>query len=76
MIEVYYKMNKYNVQTMTQKELHDYVLTHREDKEAFYAYIDKLNAEGNWVEMSPVESIEDLENNLYLIKHFRNKPEQ
>lgn len=60
---------------MTKKELHNYVLAHREDKEAFHAYVDKLNAEGNWVEMAPVESMEDLENNLELIKHFRNNSE-
>ena len=65
-------MSKQNYQTMTQKELHDYVLAHREDKEAFHAYVDKLNAEGDWIEMSPVESMEDLENNPELIQHFRN----
>ncbi|MDY6901489.1 MAG: hypothetical protein SWZ49_25940, partial [Cyanobacteriota bacterium] len=61
--------------TMTKKELHSYVLTHREDKEAFHAYVDKLNAEGNWVEMAPVKSMKDLENNLELIKRFRNNSE-
>lgn len=69
-------MSKQNVQTMTQKELHNYVLTHREDIEAFHAYVDKLNAEGNWVEMPPLQSMEDLENNPELIKHFRKKSEQ
>jgi hypothetical protein len=54
---------------------HDYVLTHREDKEAFHAYVDKLNAEGNWVEMPPLQSMEDLENNPELIKHFHNNSE-
>lgn len=65
-------MSKQNFKTMTQKELHDYVLAHREDIEAFHAYVDKLNAEGNWVEMSPLQSMEDLENNPKLIEHFRN----
>ncbi len=31
-------MNKPNFATMSQKELHDYFLTHRDDREAFYAY--------------------------------------
>ena len=65
-------MSKLKYQTMTQKELRDYVLTHREDVEAFHAYVDKLNAEGNWVEMAPVESMEELENNPELIQHFRD----
>jgi len=28
------------------ERLHDYFLAHRDDQEAFYAYIDKLHAEG------------------------------
>lgn len=69
-------MSKQNFQAMTQKELHDYVLAHREEKEAFHAYVDKLNAEGNWIQMPPLQSMEDLENNPELIEHFRNKSEQ
>ncbi|MEM1394056.1 MAG: hypothetical protein AAGG00_12325 [Cyanobacteria bacterium P01_H01_bin.150] len=68
-------MSKQKYQTMTQKELRDYVLAHREDKEAFHAYIDKLNTEGDWIEMAPVKSMEDLENNPELIKHFRGNPD-
>lgn len=68
-------MSKQKYQTMTQKELRNYVLAHREDKEAFHAYVDKLNAEGDWIEMAPVESMEDLENNPELIEHFRNNSE-
>ncbi|MDJ0557207.1 MAG: hypothetical protein QNJ68_22735 [Microcoleaceae cyanobacterium MO_207.B10] len=55
-------MNQPNFQVMTQKELQDYFLAHREDKAAFYAYIEKLNAEGNWIEMPPLKSLDDLEN--------------
>ncbi len=32
-------MKKPNFQAMSQKELHNYVLSHREEKEAFYAYV-------------------------------------
>ena len=53
-------MNKPNFATMSQKELHDYFMTHRDDQEAFYAYIDKLHREGNWVEMPPLKSLDDL----------------
>lgn len=35
------RMSKQDYQTMTQKELRNYVLAHREDKEAFHAYVDK-----------------------------------
>ncbi|MEH1838788.1 MAG: hypothetical protein V7L20_08465 [Nostoc sp.] len=55
-------MSKPNFHAMSQKELHDYVLAHREDQEAFYAYVDKLHLEGNWIEMPPLESEQDLEN--------------
>jgi pyoverdine/dityrosine biosynthesis protein Dit1 len=54
-------MSMLNFQTMSRKELHNYVLTHREDQDAFYAYVDKLHNEGNWVEMPAVDSVEDLE---------------
>ena len=35
-------MSKPNFQGMSQKELRDYFLTHRDDREAFYAYIDSV----------------------------------
>ncbi|OLP19773.1 hypothetical protein BST81_04365 [Leptolyngbya sp. 'hensonii'] len=54
-------MSQPNFQTMNQQELHHYVLAHREDQEAFYAYVDKLHETGNWIEMPPVESVQDLE---------------
>lgn len=56
---------------MSQKELHDYFLAHRDDQEAFYAYIDKLHAEGNWIEMPPLESLQDLENYPEFTERFR-----
>ncbi|MGA9379616.1 MAG: hypothetical protein WBV73_12685 [Phormidium sp.] len=65
-------MNKHNFQAMSRKQLHDYVLTHREDQEAFYAYVDKLHAEGNWIEMPALESLEDIENYPEFTKRFRN----
>jgi hypothetical protein len=55
-------MSQINYRQMNQKELRDYVLTHREDEAAFYAYVDLLHAEGNWVEMPALESEQDLEN--------------
>lgn len=54
-------MNKPDFQAMSQKELHHYMLAHRDDQDAFYAYVDRLHKEGNWIEMPPVDSVEDLE---------------
>nr|WP_041429219.1 hypothetical protein [Synechococcus sp. PCC 7502] len=56
---------------MSRKELHSYVLDHREDQEAFYIYVDKLHAEANWVEMPAVESLEDLEKYPEFTRHFQ-----
>ncbi|MGV2387569.1 MAG UNVERIFIED_CONTAM: hypothetical protein LVR29_02090 [Microcystis novacekii LVE1205-3] len=40
------KMNqKPNFKTMTSQELKSYVLSHRDDDKAFYAYVDKVNEE-------------------------------
>jgi hypothetical protein len=61
---------------MSQKELHNYVLTHREDLEAFNAYVDKLHAEGNWIEMPPLQSEQDLENYPEFIDRIRNNSQK
>jgi len=65
-------MSQPNFQSMSQKELQRYVLSHREDQGAFYAYIDKLNAEAKWVEMPPLSSVEDMENHPEFVHRFRN----
>ncbi|MFM6202728.1 MAG: DUF6887 family protein, partial [Dolichospermum sp.] len=36
-------MSRPNFQDMSTKELRAYVLSHRDDQEAFYIYVDKLN---------------------------------
>jgi pyoverdine/dityrosine biosynthesis protein Dit1 len=64
-------MSKPDFQAMTQKELHQYVLAHRDDQEAFYAYVDKLHAEGNWIEMPGVDSVQDLEKITEFSSRFR-----
>ena len=70
-----HRLNRPNFQAMSQKDLQDYVLAHRDDREAFYAYIDKLHAEGNWIEMPPLESLQDLENYPEFTERFRNDSE-
>jgi pyoverdine/dityrosine biosynthesis protein Dit1 len=66
-------MSKPNFQTMSQKELHRYVLDHREDQDAFYAYVDKLHEEGNWIEMPAVDSVQDLEKYPEFTSRFRTE---
>ncbi|WP_416360998.1 DUF6887 family protein [Microcoleus sp. FACHB-672] len=41
---------------MSQKDLHDYVLAHRDNKKAFYAYVKKIHKEVNWIEIPALES--------------------
>ncbi|MEO1521271.1 MAG: hypothetical protein AAFU78_10895 [Cyanobacteria bacterium J06633_2] len=42
-------MSNPNFQAMSLKDLQAYVLSHRDDQEVFYAYVDKLHAEADWV---------------------------
>lgn len=65
-------MSKPNFQSMSQKDLHDYVMAHRDEQEAFYAYVDKLHSEANWIEMPAMESLQDLENYPEFTKRFCN----
>ncbi|ELR97845.1 hypothetical protein [Gloeocapsa sp. PCC 73106] len=65
-------MNKPNFNTMSQKELRDYFLTHRDETDAFYAYVDRLHAEGNWIEMPPLQSLEDINNYPDFVRRFQD----
>ena len=62
---------KPNFKTITLKELRDYVLKHQDDNEAFYAYMDKYRAEGNWVKMPPLSSIDELDNYPEFLEKIR-----
>jgi hypothetical protein len=53
---------KLNFQMMSKKELRAYVLNHRDDEEAFYAYMDKLHTEENRIKHPPVDFFDELEN--------------
>lgn len=48
-------MNKPNFQAMNKQELRAYVLAHREDDEAFYAFVDKLHEYIAAIEAAVVE---------------------
>jgi hypothetical protein len=68
-------MSQPNFQAMGQKELHNYVLAHRNDQTAFYAYVDRLHAEGNWIEMPAVDSVQELEQYPEFTDRFRRDAE-
>ena len=67
---------KPNFQAMSRKELRVYVLEHRDDDEAFYAYRDKSKAEGKWVKHPPLKSIDDLENYPEFLEKIRKEGEK
>ena len=70
------KMNKKpDFQGMTSQELKSYVLSHRDDDEAFYAYIDKINKRQDRVVYPPLNSLEDMEKYPEFIEQLRqNSP--
>ncbi|XGV95724.1 MAG: hypothetical protein ACAF41_23650 [Leptolyngbya sp. BL-A-14] len=55
-------MMKPDFSAMTRKELRAYLLTHRDDRDAFYAYVDRSEVEANWIELPPVQSMDELKN--------------
>ena len=52
------------------------MLDHRDDDEAFYAYVDRSKAEGKWVKMPPLKSIEDLNNYPEFLESIRKDGEK
>lgn len=67
---------KPDFQSMSRKELRAYVLEHRDDNEAFYAYRDKFKAEVKKVKYPPLKSIDDLENYPEVIEKMRQEGEK
>jgi hypothetical protein len=53
-------MSKPDFNTMNLKELRKYVLSHREDDEAFYTFVDRVDKEKTWKTYPPMESVEDM----------------
>jgi len=68
-------MSKPDFKAMNGKDLHAYILAHRDDQEAFYTYVDKLHAEATWVEMPALQSAEELENYPEFLEHLRRNSE-
>lgn len=65
---------KPNFKEMSRKELRAYVLSHRDDDEAFYAFVDKVNEDPNRVKHPPLKSIEDLQNYPEFLEKLRKDP--
>lgn len=62
-----------NFQIMSRQELRQYILKHREDEQAFYAYMDRLNQEPNKPVFPAPKSIEDLSNFAQLLEQYGNQ---
>lgn len=67
---------KPNFQAMSKVELRDYVLAHRDDDEAFHAYMDQLSREENRIKSPPLKSLNDLANYPEVLEQFRRDAER
>lgn len=66
-------MTRPNFHTMTRKELLTYMLENREDNEAFYTFMDKVNSDSQAEFFPAPQSIEDLSNFPQLLKQLRRE---
>ena len=55
-------MTKPDFKAMNLKELRKYILSHREDNEAFYTFVDRVDTEKKWIHNPHLDSIEDMNN--------------
>ena len=53
-------MSKNDFQHMEIKQLKDYILSHRDDDQAFYTFVDRIEKEKKWTNYPPMESTEDM----------------
>jgi hypothetical protein len=67
---------KPDFKTMSRKDLRAYTLEHRDDNEAFYAYMDKLEAEATWIEFPAPKSIDELKNFGELLQKYRQQRQE
>ena len=64
-------MIKPNFKTMNLKELRKYILSNREDHEAFYTFVDRVDTEKKWINNPPLDSIEDMDNYPYFLDKIK-----
>lgn len=67
-------MTQPNFEAMTRKELKAYILAHRNNNEAFYAYMDKVNAEPPTEIFPAPKSLDDFQNFSPLLERLRQDP--
>lgn len=67
---------KPNFETMTSQELKRYFLSHREDDEAFYAYVDRLHKQSDRTVYPPLKSLADMENYPEVIETMRQEAQR
>ncbi len=65
-----------NFRSMSKHDLRAYVLQHRDDQDAFYAYMDKLSLEEGRVKFAPLKSVDDMANYPELLEQFRSHQDQ
>jgi hypothetical protein len=64
-------MSQSDFQAMSMGDLRAYVLSHREDNEAFYVYVDRKQAQGTKIKHPPLKSVQDMENYPEVIDKLR-----
>ncbi len=62
---------KHDFNNMTKEELRQYVITHQEDKEAFYIYIDRLKSNSSNKVYSNSLSAQEIEE--VVVNHLKEK---
>jgi hypothetical protein len=69
-------MTKPNFELMPRKELLNYILSHRDDDDAFRAYMDRVNALPNKVWHPAPKSMDDLSNFSQLLEEHRQRQKE
>lgn len=69
-------MKQPDFQAMTRKELLSYILAHRDDNDAFHAFMDKVYAEAPKEVYPAPQSIDDLKHFPELLEKFRREQEE
>jgi hypothetical protein len=67
-------MSQPDFQAMSLTDLRAYVLSHSDDNEAFYVYVDRKQAQGQATKYPPLKSLEDLENYPEVIERLKQDP--
>jgi hypothetical protein len=67
---------KPNLAAMSRKELRDYLLKHRDDDEAFYALMDKLNQQPNRIWFPALKTIDELKHFPDLLEQYRKQQQE